>query len=82
MFRSRNDGEKGTAGGRNKDVNIPLVRDRDSDEAAAIKVRETKKSRLFCVCMIGARLVAFWQHIEQNVCSDRTLKHTARFVVF
>ncbi|KAL8577874.1 hypothetical protein ACOMHN_018679 [Nucella lapillus] len=37
MFRSRSDQDKGATGGRQKDVNIPLVRERDSDEAAAIK---------------------------------------------
>ena len=39
MFRPRHDHDKGAEGGRNKDVSIPLVGDRNSDEAAAIKVR-------------------------------------------
>lgn len=40
MFRSRNDHCKSTTG-RNKDVSIPLVRDRDMEEASALKVMQT-----------------------------------------
>ncbi|XP_076444253.1 myogenesis-regulating glycosidase-like isoform X2 [Babylonia areolata] len=45
MFRSRPDQDKGAAGGRHKDVNIPLVRDRDSDEAAAVKAVQAQESK-------------------------------------
>lgn len=38
MFRSRHDHDKTAQAGHNKDVSIPLVRDREVDEAAAIKV--------------------------------------------
>ncbi|XP_025078516.1 myogenesis-regulating glycosidase-like isoform X3 [Pomacea canaliculata] len=43
MFRSRNDHCKSTTG-RNKDVSIPLVRDRDMEEASALK-RKTSSAK-------------------------------------
>lgn len=46
MFRSRHaDHDKGAVGGRNKDVNIPLVRDRDSEEAATIKAVQAQENK-------------------------------------
>ena len=39
MFRSRSNEEKGGSGRSNKEVNVQLLRDREGDEAAAIKVR-------------------------------------------